>query len=240
MPSQRSLCEFLSRCQSGKAFYNGELILLRSFLAVASVSLYRSEETEAYLGATTKLSDVDFESVYCMFSGVEAIFLTETAGVYLNRDVKTRRLYHERLRLFARNAEGMDELAAAREIASAAANRKSTHIGAVLKPYRGAAPKLYFYFLSVLTISVAALYVILMRRGIFVLGPAPVCDRSDLYVFQGIPAAVFCKDRCEDPAEDRLRAKNWRPAKTLVSVATLLFGEEKDEQRSLIRSRISI
>ena len=224
-PSQRSLCEFLSRCQSGKAFYNGELILLRSFLAVASVSLYRSEENEAYLGAMTKLSDVDFESVYFMFSGVEAIFLTETAGVYLNCDVKTRRLYHERLRLFAKR-RGMDELAAAREIV-AAANQKSTHIGAVLKPYRGAAPKLYFYFLSVLTISVAALYVILCGVGFLSLVLLPFVI-VPIYTFSKEFLPPFFAKTGEKILPKIASGEELEAAKTLVSVATLLFGEEKD------------
>ena len=72
---QRSLCEFLSKCQAGKSFYNCELILLRAFLVIASVSCYQKEKNESCLQVVMKLTDLDFESIYFMFSIKTTIFL---------------------------------------------------------------------------------------------------------------------------------------------------------------------
>lgn len=222
---QRSLCEFLSKCQAGKSFYNCELILLRAFLVIASVSCYQKEKNESCLQVVMKLTDLDFESIYFMFSGVETIFLTETAGVYLHCDGKTRRLYHERLRLLAKR-KGMDELAAAREVI-AAANKENTHIGAILKPYRGAAPKLYFYFLTVLTLVLTALYAILCGAGPFSLLLIPFAV-VPIYTFSKEFLPPFFAKTGEKILPKLSSGEKLASTKTLVSVATLLFGEEKD------------
>lgn len=73
-PTQKSLCEFLSFRQTGKSFYNCEMILLRSFLVIAAVALYLEKKDERCLSAVNRLSDIDFEAVYFMFSGVERYF----------------------------------------------------------------------------------------------------------------------------------------------------------------------
>ena len=224
--SQKSLCEFLSRCQSVKTFYDSELVLLRSFLTIALVSLYQKNANDRYLGEVTRLADIDFESIYFTFSGVETIFLTETAGIYLHCDVKTRRLYHERLRLFAKRGK-KDEIAAAREIV-AAANQQNTHIGAVLKPVHGAAPKLYFYFLTVLTVSLTALYMVLCGAGFFSLVLIPFVI-VPIYTFSKEFLPPFFAEIGEKTLPKLSSGTEFESVKTLVSVATLLFGEEKDK-----------
>ncbi len=224
-PSQKSLCEFLSLRQTGKSFYNCEMILLRSFLVIAAVSLYLEKTDERYLGAVNRLSDIDFEAVYFMFSGVEKIFSSEAAGVYIHSDVKTRRLYHERLRLLAKRRK-MDELAAAREIV-ACANKQRTHIGAVLKTHHGAAPKLYFYFLTVLAVSMAALYAILCGAGIFTMFLLPFVA-VPLYTFSKEFLPPFFAETGEKTLPKLSGGEEFDKTRTLVAVATLLFGEEKD------------
>ena len=225
VPSQRTLCEFLSRRQAGKSFYDCEMALLRSFLVIACVSLYLDKREERYLGAVSRLSDIDFEAVYFMFSGAEKIFSTEAAGVYIHSDVKTRRLYHERLRLFAKRRK-MDELAAAREVV-ACANQQRTHIGAILKSRHGAAPKLYFYFLTVLTASMAALYAILCGAGIYAVFLLPFVA-VPLYTFSKEFLPPFFAHTGEKILPKLSGGEEFERTRTLVAVATLLFGEEKD------------
>lgn len=223
--SQKTLCEFLDAHTQGHSFYDRELTLLQSALVLASISLAQEKKSDHILDVILRLADIDFEAVFFYFSKVEQIFLTEAAGVYRNADVRTRRLYHERLRLFARQHK-TDEIACARELV-ASANKKGAHLGLVLKARRGSAPRLYFYFLTVLTVLMSALFIIVSGIGAwgllllpFIVVTQYACAKEFLPpFFSGIGEKILPKLSSGPELEK---------AETLVAVATLLFGEEKD------------
>ncbi len=221
--SERSLRAMLYEKES-VGYSDAALSLLSSFLRVSAASLWLSEGNERYLGALLRLGDIDFTAIFFHFSKTERIFLSEAAGVYADCDMETRYLYHARLSCLAKETDA-DPQRLARKIVSQA-NAENTHIGAVL-PARHDNGVLYFFFLALMTVTLTALCVFI--EGDLFLGLLlAVFAVLPIYEFSKIWLTPFFEDLGERRLPRLFGGEALEKTITLVSIATFLYGEEKD------------
>ena len=206
-------------------FYDEELFLLPHFLILAGSVLYTKEQNEKYLHNILSLGEIDFSGIFFSFSRIEKIFLSEAVGVYADSDMETKYLYHERLARYACETE-QDPILAAKQIV-AAANEKNTHIGEIL-PNRKEGGGFYFFFLLLMTTALMCVFLLMNGAGfwnfllaIFALVP--------IYSFSKIWLAPFFADAGEKRLPALCRGEAMDKTGVLVSIATFLYGEEKDQ-----------
>ena len=219
---QGSLAETLA--DAGGRFEDDALSLTFPFLTIAALSLYLETGEQAYLSALRKLFFVDFSAIFFRFSAAEQSFLSEKAGVYKHADAETKNLYHRRLAHLAK-AEGKDPSALAETIVRRA-NKENTHIGAILTRERESGGS-YFVFLLFITLIMTALFLITFRAGfwrLLLIPPSlilfhPFAKHLLTPFFAGSDEKILPKITSGDAISK---------TKVLVSIATFLYGEEKD------------
>ena len=224
--SEKTVKEALRRTGNGIAlFYDEELFLLSHFLSLAGAALYLKEKNEKYLHNILSLCEIDFSAIFFSFSKVEKIFLSEAVGVYAESTVGTKYLYHKRLSRHARET-GKDPFAAAKQIV-AAANEKNTHIGEILsKPREGGSA--YFFFLFFMTAVLMCVFLLMNGAGIWNLLLAALVS-VPIFSFSKIWAAPFFADTGEKILPSLSHGEAMEKTRVLVSIATFLYGEEKDK-----------
>ncbi|MBQ8497734.1 MAG: DUF3131 domain-containing protein [Clostridia bacterium] len=205
-------------------FGDTELSLLQAFFILVSAELWLSEKEEGYLRAILRLSDVDFTAIFFAFSKTERIFLSEAAGVYADCDTETRYLYHKRLLKLAE--ETGTEADAAAKILVARANRERTHLGAVM-PKEREGGILYFAFLLLMLVILLVLYAVMGWAGYVTLLTIPLA-LIPLYEFAKLWLNPFFTGAGESRLPRLAQGKELAQTKVLVSIATFLYGEEKD------------
>ena len=225
--SEKTLKAALHKAEkgSGGLYYDEELFSLSSFLLLACAALYLKEKDEKYLHAMLALGEMDFSDIFFSFSKIEKIFLSEAVGVYAESTVQTKYLYHERLARYVRET-GEHPFTAAKRIV-ALANEKNTHIGAVLqKPSESGA--LYFFFLLFMTVALTGVFLLMNGAGLWnlLLGFLAVIP---IFSFSKIWLAPFFADAGEKYLPALAYGKTMEKTRVLVSVATFLYGEEKDK-----------
>lgn len=206
-------------------FYDEELFMLPHFLVLAGAALYIKEKNEKYLHNILSLCSIDFTEIFFSFSKIEKIFLSEAVGVYADNTIETKYLYHERLARYACEME-KDPVLAAKQIV-AAANEKNTHIGEVLSNRREGGG-LYFLCLILMTTALMCVFFLMNGAGFWnlLLG---VLAFVPLFSFSKIWLDPFFADAGEKTLPALCRGETMEKTRVLVSVATFLYGEEKDK-----------
>jgi len=209
---------------SGKDYYDEELKLLPSFLILAATERYlRGEEAEA-LHSILRVLRTDFSSVFFSFSKVEKIFLSEAAGIYANGTAETKHLYHARLSEYAKE-NGRDPILAARHIV-AKANEKNTHIGEIL-PKKRMGGQMYFSFLLLMSAVLLAVFAFAVDAGAWRYALLPIAA-IPVFSFSKIWIAPFFVGAGEKYLPALAGGKELEQTQVLVSIATFLYGEDKD------------
>ena len=201
-----------------------ELSLISAFLISACAEAYLKTRENACLRAIADISRVSFSDIFFSFSKVEKIFLTEAAGVYAKGSAATKHLYHHRLSVYARRM-GVDPILCARRIVSMA-NERNTHIGEVL-PKENAGGTAYFTFLCLMTAALLAVIALTAKAGtwtVFLVLTAviPVGCFSEIWLER------FFAGRGEKILPALATGEEMERTGVLVSIATFLYGEEKD------------
>lgn len=223
--TEKAVGETLAREAEKHRFYDEELLLLPSFLIVSAAELYAREGKIRFAEAILSISEMNFSAYFFAFSEVERIFCEENADVYRNVDAATKNLYHARLRRLTKR-EKSDPFEAARKIVESA-NQKQTHIGSILPPYRGADTRLYVSALFTLSIALLFLFACLNGAGYWNLVLLlPIA--FPIYAFSKIALEPVFSRRGERTLPRLTKGDVLEQTRVLVSVATFLFGEEKD------------
>ncbi len=223
--TQSTIGEALHAVDEKHRFYDSELLLFPAILTLSAAELYARNGKLHYAETILRLEDIDFSAVFFAFSEVERIFMKEAVGVYQHSDDATRNLYHMRLARLAEK-KNADPLACAQEIIEDA-NQKGTHIGALLSPQRGIFPKLYFHSLFGLIFSFLALAIIKNGIGLWNLLLLPLLFFSSYSVSKLIASSLF-SSKGENALPKIISGEALEKTKTLVCIATFLYGEEKD------------
>jgi hypothetical protein len=209
----------------GTEYGDEELGLLPAFLTAASAEIYLQTRQSACLKTILTVSRMDFSDIFFAFSGIERIFLSEAAGVYRNCSTATRYLYHRRLADYAKK-RGLDPIPTARRIV-AKANEKNTHIGEVLpKERRGGVQ--YFAFLCLMSLALLSVLALTAEAGawtflLVAVGVIPVVSFADIWV------SPFFVGTGEKYLPSISRGAELEQTRVMVSIATFLYGEEKDK-----------
>ena len=224
--SEKTIKSALQRMGNGAAlFYDEELFLFSHFLSLACAALYLKEKNEKYLHDMLGLLEIDFSTIFFSFSKVEKIFLSEAVGVYAESTVGTKYLYHKRLAHYARES-GKDPFVAAKQIV-ATANEKNTHIGEILSKPRERGG-VYFFFLFFMTAVLMCIFLLMNKAGIWNL-LLSVFVFFPIFSFSKIWVAPFFADMGEKILPALSHGEAMEKTRVLVSVATFLYGEEKDK-----------
>ena len=221
--SEKGLKETL--LANGMEYEDGELSLLAPFLISACAELYLQTKEQAHLQTILSVGRLDFTEIFFSFSKVEKIFLSEAVGVYANSTSATRHLYHRRLSAYAKRT-GVDPIPAARSVV-AKANEKNTHIGEIL-PKVTAGGVRYFVFLFLMTASLLSVILWTDDAGpwnvlLILLAAIPVFSFAEIWV------SPFFTDMGEKYLPALGKGEEMEQTKVLVSIATFLYGEEKDK-----------
>lgn len=221
--SEKSLRASLYRLKKS-GLEDGELGLFSSFLTLAAASLYVETGEKVYLSVLLHLSEVDFSALFFEFSQAEKIFLSEKAGIYKYADNDTKYLYHARLHSLAQEKR-TDPLRLAKTIIEKA-NAKGKHIGTFL-PKKQESGFLYFFFLFLMTAVLLCLYVMGNGAGLwnfllFFLAAFPLLSFAKIWL------TPFFADSGEKILPKLARGPEMEQTKVLISIATFLYGEEKD------------
>ena len=210
---------------NGGEYGDEELYLLPSFLVAASAEVYLKTRETACLCAILDIAKMDFSDIFFSFSKAERIFLSEAAGIYARGSTATKYLYHRRLALYAENT-GQDPIAAARCIV-AKANEKNTHIGEILCPQRFGA-ELYFAFRLLMTAALLSVIVWMSGAGLWNIAIVLLAS-VPIFLFSGIWLDPFFAGLGEKTLPSLDKGAETEQTKVLVSIATFLYGEEKDK-----------
>ena len=208
----------------GMEYGDEELSLISPFLISACAEAYLKTRENACLRAIADISRVSFSDIFFSFSKAEKIFLTEAAGVYAKGSASTKHLYHRRLSAYARKM-GVDPILCARRIVSMA-NERNTHIGEVL-PKENTGATAYFTFLCLMTAALLAVIALTAKAGawtVFLVLTAaiPVGCFSEIWLER------FFAGRGEKVLPALVTGEEMERTGVLVSIATFLYGEEKD------------
>ena len=206
-------------------FYDDELFLLPHFLILTGAALYIREKNEKYLHDILSLCEMDFSEIFFAFSKVEKIFLSENFGVYAKSSTATKYLYHKRLANYAHET-GKDPILAAEELVSAA-NEKKQHIGELLPKHREGGG-LYFFFLFLMSVALLTLFFFMNDAGLGNLLLFPLAF-VPIFLFSKIWLDPFFADVGEKSLPTVSEGEEIEKTRVLVSVATFLYGEEKDK-----------
>ena len=204
---------------------NEPLFLLSHFLILAGASLYIKEKKEKYLQDILAICEMDFSEIFFAFSRTEKIFLSEAVGVYKNSSISTKYLYHQRLYDYAYET-GKDPVSSANEIVSEA-NEKNQHIGEIL-PKKRQGGTLYFFFLLFMTVALMGVFLLMSKAGFWNLLLVPF-SFVPIFAFSKIWLAPFFADAGEKILPAISAGEAMEKTRVLVSVATFLYGEEKDK-----------
>ncbi|MBQ2989435.1 MAG: DUF3131 domain-containing protein [Clostridia bacterium] len=221
--SEKNLREMLYA--NGMEYEDGELSLLAPFLIAASAALYLQTKEQGYLQTILAVSRLDFSDIFFSFSKVEKIFLSEAAGVYADSTAATRHLYHRRLSNYAKRI-GKEPIPTARAVV-AKANEANTHIGEVL-PRALTGGKRYFIFLLLMTAALLSVILWTDEAGpwnfaLILLAAIPVFSFAEIWV------SPFFTDVGEKYLPAIERGTEMAQTRVLVSIATFLYGEERDK-----------
>ena len=208
----------------GAEYGDEELSLISPFLISACAEAYLKTRENTCLRAITDISRVDFSDIFFSFSKIERIFLTESAGVYANGSASTKHLYHRRLSAYAKKS-GADPILCARRVV-AMANEKNTHIGEVL-PKENAGGRAYFTFLCLMTVALLSVIAFTVKAGpwtflLILSAVIPVGCFSEIWLEH------FFSGRGEKFLPALVTGEEMEQTAVLVSIATFLYGEEKD------------
>jgi hypothetical protein len=223
--AEEMIFEALQSEEGKHCFSDEELLLLPSFLVLGAAALYIEEGKAHYVETILDASEMDISSIFFSFSEIERIFLRERIGVYRVVDEATRNLYHDRLLKLAKR-EKKDAILLAGEIIEEA-NRRGVHIGEVLGAYRGTLPKIYFHVLSSATAVFLFLFSFFSQLGYwnFLMFPFLLLPLYRLVKVGFEPHFTRCGERILPKLSG---AYALMDTKVMVSIATFLFGEEKD------------
>ncbi len=221
--SQKKLREMLFL--NGSAYGDEELWVISSLLILASVEFYLQTRDNACLQTMLTVEGMDFSDIFFSFSKIEKIFLSEAAGVYADSTVATKYLYHQRLYEHVKKT-GKALLPTARYIV-ARANERNTHLGDVL-PKKREGGKRYFAVLLLMTAALLAVFSVASGAGawsaiLLLLAVIPVFSFAERLVspfFKGVGEKFL-------PSLDK--GTEMEQTQVLVSIATFLYGEEKDK-----------
>ena len=208
----------------GTEYGDEELSLISPFLILACAEAYLKIRENACLRAITDISRVNFSDIFFSFSKIEKIFLTEAAGVYAKGSAATKHLYHRRLLAYAKKT-GVDPILCARRIVSMA-NEKNTHIGEVL-PKEIAGGRAYFTFLCLMTVALLAVIACTVKAGPWT-GLLLLSAVIPVGCFAEIWLEPFFSGRGEKFLPALATGEEMEQTAVLVSIATFLYGEEKD------------
>ena len=208
----------------GREYGDEELSLLSPFLILACVQAYLETAESDCLRMIQEIARVDFSDIFFLFSKIERIFLSEAVGVYAKASTATRYLYHRRLSAYAKRT-GMDPIPCARQTV-AMANEKNTHIGEVL-PAQTVGGVLYFGFLVMMTAALLAVFAFGIRAGAWTSLPV-LLAAIPLFCFSQTWLEPFFAGTGEKFLPALAMGEEMEDTRVLVSIATFLYGEEKD------------
>ena len=210
--------------ESGAEYGDEELSLIAAFLILACAEAYLKTKENACLRAIPEIGRTDFSDIFFSFSKIENIFQSEAVGVYRCASAATRFLYHRRLSAYAKRA-GKDPIPCARQTV-AMANERNTHIGEVLHGER-AGGGLYFTFLILMTAALVSVLAVTAGAGRWT--PALVLlALIPLFCFSQTWLEIFFTGKGEKFLPALASGEELERTRVLVSIATFLYGEEKD------------
>ncbi|MBQ8404764.1 MAG: hypothetical protein IJX55_10160 [Clostridia bacterium] len=181
-----------------------------------------SEGLPFLLRGAERLRFIDFSRVFLDFSVTNALFATESAGVWKDCDRKTKFKYIEELLSLALK-EGKSE----REMAFLVlkkADELGVHIGELLVEKNTALPRLYCVCLAVATFLVTLIYFLLCDANIFVLLTLPAASVACYGMAKELLA--FCFKYAGGDGLMRLSGEKVRAEKAVIAIMSIISGND--------------
>ncbi len=181
-----------------------------------------SEGLSSLLRGAEKLRFIDFSRIFLDFSLTNAVFATESAGVWENCDRKTKFKYIEEL-LSLSLKEGKSE----REMAFLVlkkADELDVHIGELLVQKSSAVPRVYSVCLALATILVTMIYFLLCEANIFVFLTLPAAAVACYGMIKEVLA--FCFKYAGGDGLMRLSGEKVRSEKAVIAIMSIISGKD--------------
>ncbi len=189
-----------------------------------SALMCRGESTgiSALLRGAERLRFIDFSRIFLDFSLTNALFATESAGVWESCDRKTKFKYIEELLSLAQREEKSE-----REMAFLVlkkADELGVHIGELLIQKNTAVPRLYCVCLALATFLVTLIYFLLCKANIFVLLTLPAAAVACYGMIKELLA--FCFKYAGGDGLMRLAGEKVRSEKAVIAIMSIISGND--------------